>query len=120
MGSIGLDSDVLNAFAGNESKAASAQRVVERMERNEFDLIAVGRALLGDPHWASKIQSGGHANLKGFDAAAPGALVRCNRDAARRPQLTRLHIAAGTFFRAAIEHPSTHPFLSTSQTRDMA
>lgn len=75
MGCVGLDGDVLNASAGKGSKAASVQRLVERMERNEFDLIAVGRVLLGDPHWVSKIQSGDHTNLKGFDAAAPGALV---------------------------------------------
>ncbi|MFS2162195.1 NADH:flavin oxidoreductase [Variovorax sp. Varisp62] len=75
VGSVGLDGDVLNAFAGKGSKAASVQQLVDRMERNEFDLIAVGRALLGDPHWVSKIQSGDHKNLKGFDAAALGALV---------------------------------------------
>ncbi|MDR6537008.1 2,4-dienoyl-CoA reductase-like NADH-dependent reductase (Old Yellow Enzyme family) [Variovorax soli] len=75
VGSVGLDGDVLNAFAGKGSKAASVQRLVERMERDEFDLIAVGRALLGDPHWVSKIQSGDHKNLKGFDAAALSALV---------------------------------------------
>ncbi|MDM0119993.1 hypothetical protein [Variovorax arabinosiphilus] len=75
VGSVGLDGDVLNAFAGKGSKAASVQRLVERMERNEFDLIAVGRALLGDPDWISKIQSGDYTNLKGFDAAALSALV---------------------------------------------
>ncbi|XAH21115.1 hypothetical protein AAFF27_13855 [Xylophilus sp. GW821-FHT01B05] len=41
VGSAGLDSNVLNAFAGKGSKAASVQRLVERMERSEFDLIAL-------------------------------------------------------------------------------
>ncbi|MGF6413591.1 hypothetical protein [Paraburkholderia sp. MM5482-R1] len=59
-----LDGDVLNAFAGKGSKAASVHRLVERTEHNEFDLIAVGRALIGDPNWVMKIQAGAHATCR--------------------------------------------------------
>jgi len=75
VGSVGLDGDVLNAFSGKGSGIMSIDRLIERMERNEFDLIAVGRVLLTDPDWAAKIKSGDHKNLKGFDAASLAELV---------------------------------------------
>jgi 2,4-dienoyl-CoA reductase-like NADH-dependent reductase (Old Yellow Enzyme family) len=36
-------------------KGVSLANLVERMERDEFDLTAVGRAILGDPRWVAKI-----------------------------------------------------------------
>lgn len=75
VGSVGLDNDVTNAYVGKGSASASLDRLIERMERNEFDLIAVGRALLSDPNWVAKIENGDHAALKGFDAGALAELV---------------------------------------------
>ncbi|MGH8158201.1 MAG: NADH:flavin oxidoreductase [Rhodanobacter sp.] len=75
VGSVGLDGDVADAFAGKGSKTMGLERLVERMERDEFDLIAVGRALISDPNWVARVQSNDHANLKGFDAAALAELV---------------------------------------------
>jgi 2,4-dienoyl-CoA reductase-like NADH-dependent reductase (Old Yellow Enzyme family) len=40
------------------------------MERDEFDLVAVGRALLQDPQWARKVLDGRFDELTPFDAAA--------------------------------------------------
>jgi len=45
------------------------------MERGEFDLIAVGRALISDARWVERIQSGDWASLKGFDPAALATLA---------------------------------------------
>lgn len=56
VGSVGLDGDVMNAFAGKGSGTMSLERLIERIERDEFDLIAVGRALISDPNWTAKIQ----------------------------------------------------------------
>jgi len=50
-------------------------RLIERMERNEFDLVAVGRALLSDPHWPVKVRMGNADALRGFDASAMAELV---------------------------------------------
>jgi 2,4-dienoyl-CoA reductase-like NADH-dependent reductase (Old Yellow Enzyme family) len=44
------------------------------MEREEFDLIAVGRALLSDAQWASKVKAGDQAGLKAFEAASLATL----------------------------------------------
>jgi len=45
------------------------------MERGEFDLIAVGRAILNDPHWVAKVRTGDKEGLRDFSAAAMGELV---------------------------------------------
>jgi 2,4-dienoyl-CoA reductase-like NADH-dependent reductase (Old Yellow Enzyme family) len=74
VGSVGLSGDVMSAFAGEASEALSIDPLLERMARGEFDLIAVGRALIVEPAWAMKIRDG-HGTLKGFDASALGTLV---------------------------------------------
>ena len=75
VGSVGLSSDFFGAFGGQGSQSAGLEKLGERMERDEFDLIAVGRALISDAAWAHKIQSGNTDQLKGFEAAALAELV---------------------------------------------
>ena len=75
VGSVGLSGDFMGAFAGEGSKAASLDTLIHRMERGEFDLIAVGRAILNDPHWVAKVCAGDTAGLRDFTAAALGELV---------------------------------------------
>ena len=75
VGSVGLSGDFMGAFAGESSTPASLDRLVQRMEREEFDLIAVGRAILSDPRWVTKVRMGDSAGLGDFSAAALGELV---------------------------------------------
>jgi 2,4-dienoyl-CoA reductase-like NADH-dependent reductase (Old Yellow Enzyme family) len=75
VGSVGLSGDLLTAFAGEGSTPASLDSLVRRMERDEFDLIAVGRALISDPRWVAKIHAGDNHDLKGFTPASLGELV---------------------------------------------
>ena len=75
VGSVGLSGDFLAAFGGEASTSTGLDRLVARMERDEFDLIAVGRALISDPEWAAKVRAGDTAGLKGFDASALAELV---------------------------------------------
>jgi 2,4-dienoyl-CoA reductase-like NADH-dependent reductase (Old Yellow Enzyme family) len=75
VGSVGLSGEFLAAFGGESSTSTALDDLVERMERDEFDLIAVGRALIADPDWVSKIGKGESGKLKGFDAATLGELV---------------------------------------------
>lgn len=74
VGSVGLTGDSRSAFAGQGSAVAELDELVKRMERDEFDLIAVGRALLTDPQWTRKVHEGGE-RLKGFDVASLSNLV---------------------------------------------
>jgi 2,4-dienoyl-CoA reductase-like NADH-dependent reductase (Old Yellow Enzyme family) len=43
------------------------------VERQEFDLMAVGRALITDPDWAIKARAGDHGGMKAFETAALAA-----------------------------------------------
>src|SRR5471032_1722192 len=70
VGSVGLSGDFFSTLGGKSSQPATLDKLVQRMERDEFDLIAVGRALLGDPGWVTKVRFGDAAGLKDFTAAA--------------------------------------------------
>ncbi|MEO6151871.1 MAG: NADH:flavin oxidoreductase [Croceibacterium sp.] len=75
VGSVGLSGDFFSAFQGQASQAAGLEGLVERMERGEFDLVAVGRALLSDPQWADKVRYGKADELGDFDPAAMAVLA---------------------------------------------
>ncbi|MFI1165921.1 NADH:flavin oxidoreductase [Streptomyces sp. NPDC020801] len=70
VGSVGLDGDFIKAFMGEGAAIGSLDNLLDRMERDEFDLVAVGRALLQDPEWAAKVLGDRFEELKPYDAAA--------------------------------------------------
>jgi 2,4-dienoyl-CoA reductase-like NADH-dependent reductase (Old Yellow Enzyme family) len=74
VGSVGLDSEFLGSFAGKSSRTESIDKLLVRLEKEEFDLVAVGRALLVDPKWANKIREGKYDELMPFSADAFGKL----------------------------------------------
>jgi 2,4-dienoyl-CoA reductase-like NADH-dependent reductase (Old Yellow Enzyme family) len=69
VGSVGLSGDFIGSFSGEGSQPASLDNLLQRLDREEFDLIAVGRALLSDPQWVTKIRSGDTQSLKPFSPA---------------------------------------------------
>ncbi|MFD8421984.1 NADH:flavin oxidoreductase [Streptomyces sp. NPDC059668] len=70
VGSVGLDGEFLKAFQGEGSSVRGIDDLLDRLERDEFDLVAVGRALLQDPEWAAKVLAGRFDELKSYDPAA--------------------------------------------------
>ncbi|MFB7908692.1 NADH:flavin oxidoreductase [Kitasatospora sp. NPDC056076] len=70
VGSVGLAGDVIAAFAGEGSDTQGIDNLLDRLERDEFDLVAIGRALLQDPQWAAKVLGGRFSELRPYDAAA--------------------------------------------------
>lgn len=74
VGSVGLSGEFIAAFAGEGSEPASLDALLERMERDEFDLVAVGRALLQDPEWVAKVRDGRSGDLRAFERAALATL----------------------------------------------
>ncbi|MFF1274109.1 NADH:flavin oxidoreductase [Streptomyces marokkonensis] len=70
VGSVGLDGEFLKAFQGEGAGLGSIDNLLDRMERDEFDLVAVGRALLQDPNWAAKVLAGRFDELAPYDAAS--------------------------------------------------
>ncbi|MFI2379332.1 NADH:flavin oxidoreductase [Streptomyces sp. NPDC018964] len=70
VGSVGLNGEFLNAFQGQGAELGSIDNLLDRMERDEFDLVAVGRALLQDPQWAAKVLAGRFDELTPYEAAS--------------------------------------------------
>ncbi|MEW2510966.1 NADH:flavin oxidoreductase [Streptomyces sp. NPDC046870] len=70
VGSVGLDGDFINAFQGEGAPVKGIDNLLDRLEADEFDLVAVGRALLQDPEWAAKVLSDRFDELKPYDAEA--------------------------------------------------
>lgn len=71
VGSVGLSGgDFLAAFRGKGAAIADFQSDLSaRIERGEFDLIAVGRALISDAQWVNKVRGARTEELQGFKAA---------------------------------------------------
>ncbi|WP_446222492.1 NADH:flavin oxidoreductase [Nocardia sp. IBHARD005] len=74
VGSVGLDGDFLRAFSGQGAELGSLDNLLDRMERDEFDMVAVGRALLQDPEWASKVLAGRTDEVRPYHGAALNTL----------------------------------------------
>ncbi len=68
VGSVGLDSAfaVEGQKSFSEGKIESLDRLTERMEREEFDLAAVGRALIANPDWANKVKEDAMGDLSPY------------------------------------------------------
>ena len=76
VGSVGLDIEFLESLVERKIAApVSVDRLAEMIARGDFDMVAIGRALIGDPHWPNKIRDGDVAGLQDFDAAALQALI---------------------------------------------
>jgi 2,4-dienoyl-CoA reductase-like NADH-dependent reductase (Old Yellow Enzyme family) len=75
VGSVGLTGDFLSAFQGESSQPSSLDELLRRLDRGDFDLVAVGRPLLADPNWVIKIHDGRIDELKDFSIAALGDLI---------------------------------------------
>jgi 2,4-dienoyl-CoA reductase-like NADH-dependent reductase (Old Yellow Enzyme family) len=72
VGSVSLNQEFLATFAGQDASndADHMEDLLERMEADEFDLIAVGRALISDHEWAKKIHEGRFNDLNEFSKEA--------------------------------------------------
>ncbi len=75
VGSVGLSGEFIAGFGGEASQPASLDALMERLERDEFDLVAVGRALIVDPDWVLKVRDGRMGELQDFDRSALATLV---------------------------------------------
>lgn len=73
VGSVGLNSEFTGG-AGDQHQEDNLDRLLERLEKGEFDLVAVGRALISDPEWPIKVQSGRKDEIIPFTPAATRTL----------------------------------------------
>lgn len=63
VGGIGINQGVYDTAKANVA-VDNVALLLDRFDAGEFDLVAVGRAMIGDPHWARKIRSG--EEIRGF------------------------------------------------------
>lgn len=77
VGSVGLDGEFLQFMVNTDKVAepASLENLLERLNKQEFDLVAVGRALLVDPDWAVKVRDGRESDILPFSREALKQLV---------------------------------------------
>ncbi|MGE8502925.1 MAG: NADH:flavin oxidoreductase [Pseudomonas sp.] len=77
VGSVGLDGEFLQFMVKTDKVAepASLENLLERLNKEEFDLVAVGRALLVDPDWALKVREGREQDILPFSRDALTTLV---------------------------------------------
>jgi 2,4-dienoyl-CoA reductase-like NADH-dependent reductase (Old Yellow Enzyme family) len=73
VGSVGLKGvDFVHSLRnpGDVSEVGDFKELEERLSRGEFDLVAVGRALISDPNWAAKVRDGRTNELQPFSPDA--------------------------------------------------
>jgi 2,4-dienoyl-CoA reductase-like NADH-dependent reductase (Old Yellow Enzyme family) len=70
VGSVSLDTDMFAAFRGQGAAITSIDKLIEMIARDEVDLVAVGRALLVDPAWATKVHDNRMQELLPFTPEA--------------------------------------------------
>lgn len=70
VGSVGLDADFIplpGEATFREASPAGLDQLVERLQRDEFDLVAVGRAMIANADWANRVRGGQFAQLQPFE-----------------------------------------------------
>ncbi len=70
VGSVGLSGEFVESFRGGISQPASLDELLRRFARGDFDLVAVGRALVSDAAWATKVREGRFDALGPYDRSA--------------------------------------------------
>ena len=72
VGSVGLDIDFMTSLfvKGINLKATGFDDLMRMFDRGDFDLVAVGRAILADPHWPNKIRDARQSEIDMFTAHA--------------------------------------------------
>lgn len=74
VGSVGLNGDFMGAFAGQGSEKSDLSELLKRLDRQDFDLVAVGRAILSDYEWVKKVKEGNFEAISDFSAESLGIL----------------------------------------------
>ncbi|MBU6266394.1 MAG: 12-oxophytodienoate reductase [Sphingomonadales bacterium] len=86
IGSVGLDSDFFTNLAeGKQSdlNLKTLDELMRRFDRGDFDLVAVGRAMIAEPDWPRLVQAGRLDQLKPF---TPKALDEALMEHVEEPQ----------------------------------
>ena len=78
VGSVSLNADFLpeaGEHAFKDGEIANLDNLVQRLDNDEFDLVAVGRALIANPDWANKVKEQQMSDLTPFNKSMLMKLV---------------------------------------------
>lgn len=76
VGSVGLNAPLSVTDIGDEAGADDElQPLADAVARGDYDLVAVGRALIADPAWAEKVREGRFGELHRFERRALEELI---------------------------------------------
>nr|WP_090343290.1 NADH:flavin oxidoreductase [Mycolicibacterium malmesburyense]CRL74220.1 NADH:flavin oxidoreductase [Mycolicibacterium malmesburyense] len=67
VGSVGLETQFRSEKQGQVIQPAPVDRLVQQFDSGEFDMIAIGRALLADPAWVNRLRDGRLGGFAGYD-----------------------------------------------------
>ncbi|UUO01957.1 NADH:flavin oxidoreductase [Mycolicibacterium novocastrense] len=67
VGSVGLETQFRSEKQGQVIQPAPVDRLVEQFDADEFDIVAIGRALLADPAWVNRLRDGRLDGFAGYD-----------------------------------------------------
>ena len=76
MGSVGLETSFRSEERSQVIQPAPLDRLVKQFEAGEFDVVAVGRALLADPGWVHRLRNGELDAFTGYDPEAALSALR--------------------------------------------
>ncbi|SEH53484.1 2,4-dienoyl-CoA reductase [Mycolicibacterium rutilum] len=69
VGSVGLETQFRSEKKGQVIAPAPVDHLVEQFDADEFDIVAIGRALLADPGWVNRLRRGELGGFGGYDPA---------------------------------------------------
>jgi len=76
VGSVTLNEEFMTTFRSDEGAAVTGlDELLERLARGEFDLVALGRALIVNPDWPKQVRDGKIGELRPFHRDALATLV---------------------------------------------
>lgn len=76
VGSVSLDNEMISTLLeGGSASSSDLSELVRRLEADEFDFFAVGRALISNPDWPRLVAAGQSRDLRPFSAADLMTLV---------------------------------------------
>jgi len=69
VGGVGLSSgsDFIASLGGRVADVANIDDLLDRLSQDEFDLVAIGRALVANPDWPAQLRKGTSGKLKSFE-----------------------------------------------------
>lgn len=76
VGSVSINRDFVTSFMSSEAAAVTGIEDLEkRLDRGEFDLVAIGRALIANPSWPKQVLHGSLDSLRPFDRGLLADLI---------------------------------------------